>query len=300
MRGTDTRSRGCPVPAGVVLTAAALVAALAAPPGVPATAAMLTSTGTATAPVTTAAACASGTPFATALAATTPAPAFWWRFAEAAGATTVADSGSGGLDGQVAGSSPATGVRLGDPGLPQCDSTGAVRLLGDPTGATGYVVLPAARTEPATMTVAVWLQAAPGTTGGLLGFGDASAGPSAVSDRVLALDSAGRVTFRFETATGPVSVRSSVSDDVTDGTPHLVVATVTPAGGGQHDVRLYLDGTSIDSTSGVVLATAFTGYWRTGDPAGPGADATVDELALWEGGALTQTDIAALAAADHW
>lgn len=296
---TDTPSRGCPVPVGVVLTAAVLLAALVAPSGMSSTTAMLTSTGTATAAVTTAAACASGTPYATALGTTTPAPDLWWRFGEAAGATTVADA-AGGPDGQVAGTDPAAALRLGDPGLPQCDTTGRLALLGDPGGATGFVVHPAARTEPAQMALAVWLRAAPGTTGGLFGFGDSDSTTSATSDRVLSLDSASRVTFRVETATGPVSVRSSVSDDVADGAPHLVVATVTPAGGGEHDVRLYVDGTSVDSASGLVLSTAFTGYWRTGDPAGTGADAQLDELALWEGGAPTPTDIAALAAADHW
>jgi hypothetical protein len=281
-----------------LLTAAVLLVALAATPGVPATGAWLSSTGTATASVTSAAACASGTPYATAVQAT--APSLWWRFGEDAGATTVADDGPDGLDGQLAGTDPAAATTLGAAGLPECDTTGALQLGGDPTGDTGYVVLPVARPEPTTMSVAVWLQAAPGAGGGLLGFGDSATGLSASADRVLALDSSGRVTFTVLTSTGPVEVRSSTTDDVTDGTPHLVAATVSPAGGGEHDIRLYVDGERVDEATGQVLATGFPGFWRTGDPRGPGADAVVDELTLWEGGALTEPEIAALAAADHW
>lgn len=297
MSAADTASRGSRVPAVVTLTAAALLLALGGP-GLSATGAWVTSSGTATVAVTSAVACASGSPYASAVQAS--APSLWWRFGEAVGAPSVADAGPDGLDGQVAGTNPGAALALGQPGLPQCDTSGALALQGDPTGDTGYVVLATARPEPGTMTVAVWLQTTSTAGGGLVGFGDAAVGLSGATDRVLALDPAGRVTFTVQTATGPVVVRSSTSDGVADGAPHLVVATTTPAGVGEHDITLFVDGYRVDQATGQVLTTPFTGYWRTGDPRGPGAAAVVDELALWEGAALTEPEIAALAAADHW
>lgn len=297
MPAADTASRGSRLPAVVALTAAALLLALGGP-GVSATGAWLSSSGTASVAVTSAAACASGSPYASAVQAS--APSLWWRFGEAAGSLTVDDAAPGGLDGQVVGTNPSAALALGQPGLPQCDTTGALALQADATGDTGYVVLATARPDPATMTVAVWLQSTSTAGGGLVGFGDAAAGPSGVSDRVLALDPAGRVTFTVQTATGPVVLSSSTSDAITDGAPHLVVATTAPAGLGEHDITLFVDGYRVDQATGQVLTAPFTGYWRTGDPRGPGAAATVDELALWEGAALTEPEIAALAAANHW
>jgi hypothetical protein len=282
------------VAAGILLTAL-VGAALGVDNGPQPTAALLTGHGEAATNVRTAPACASGTPYQQYLQALAPGPTLWWRFGEAAGAASAADASGNGNPGTV------IGAQLGGAGLVQCDATGALGLPGGGPD-TGLVYLPGSRPAPKQLTVALWLQAAPGSAGGLFTFADAAASTATTTDRSVAITAAGRVSFTIETTSGTTQLSSSVVDgDVADGRPHLVVATLGPgAGVGVHDVRLYLDGQPVDGATGLTLPPSYTGYWRTGSGTGAAAPAALDEISLWEGAALDATQVAALAAADHW
>lgn len=296
---TDAASSGLRVVAAATVLLVATVTGLLGPGEVGSTRAALTAKADASTQVTTAAACASGTPYVTHVAALPTQPTFWWRFGEAVGATTVADSSPNSSAGTVAGTAPASGVTLGDPGLLECDTSGSLRLLPAAAG-TGFVVLPAPRTAATTLTIALWVRAAPGAVGGLLTFADSAAGTATVADRSLTIDASGRAVVTVLTDSGPVEVRTTMATPVTDDTPHLLVATLAPGAPGRHDLRLYLDGAPADVATDLVLAGAYPGYWRTGSATGPTADSQVDEIAVWEGSAMGQTQVADLAAADHW
>ncbi len=290
------RSAARPVLAAVVATAAVALA----PVSVGSTGALFGSRGTATTTITTAEACASGpdAPYATHVASLADAPRLWWRFGEAAGATTVADAAGGDDEGAVVGSSPADALTFGVPGLPECDDTGALQQAASPAG-TGLVAVPTPHAAPATYTVALWVRAGAGASGGLAAFGDSATDASTSAPIALALDAQSRAALVVASSTGPVVVRSSVMDALADGRPHLLVAT-SDAAGGEADLVLYLDGVPVDSATGVVLPTPGPGHWQTGGGDGPSARAVLDELMVWEGVALTAGQVADLHAADHW
>ncbi len=300
MSSTSSRSSRRSL-AVVALGATAAFAVACVPAALGTTGAFFTSNGTAALSIGTAAACAHGpdAPYAATLAGSAPTPTFWWRFAEPPGASTVADATGAGNTGNIAGTAPATGVELGAPGLVQCDATGALAQHASPAG-TGFVALPTQRTRPGEITVALWVRAQPGATGGLVAFGDAATGPSGATDLVLGLDASSRAAFTVRTTTGAQTVRSSVIDDVSDGDPHLIVASLRATGGGERAASLYVDGTQVDTAGGLTLAPAIDGYWQTGGGDGDAAAAVIDELAVWEGGVLTPAEIESLYRADHW
>lgn len=273
-----------------VLLTAGLAGALGLDHGPTPTAATFTSRSSAQTTVTTAAACASGTPYATYVAAMAASPTLWWRFAEGALTSTVADSSGNSLAGNVIG----TGVAFGtvSSGIPQCDTTLAALLPADDTG-TDFVVLPASRTAPATMTIAFWVRAAAGATGDLVSLTDANVGLPSVVERAVGIDAAGNATFTVRTASGPgVVLRSGMP--VTDSAAHLLVSTLS----GGHAV-LYVDGVQVDQVAGLPLPPApAPEYWRTGGTTQAGA--WLDEVAIWEGTALSGSQVGALAGSDHW
>lgn len=246
------------------------------------------------------------------------APTFSWRFAEPDPVTTVIDATGDGPDGVVVG---GAGLTFGPAtaGLIQCEDTHGLALDGQPTS-DGFVVQPTAVPNPDTFTISAWVQS--GSTGGgwVLGMGSARWGVSSQRDRVLFVDANGQPAFAVGIAprtilTGPV---------VTDGQPHLLVGTL-----GSDGMALYVDGLPVASDSGVTAGAQYTGseptdpppavapptpdghgYWRAGYDAtadlGPAApthdqfDGRVDEVAVWEGRALSATEVADLYAQNHW
>ncbi|WP_433202173.1 LamG domain-containing protein [Dactylosporangium sp. CS-047395] len=136
-------------------------------------------------------------------------------------------------------------------------------------------------TNPAAVTVEGWFRTRSG--GALIGLQDAPTGPSAFRDRVLYLDSGGRLSFGAYNG-GTVVVRSPAGPVYTDGAWHYAAASLGPAG-----MRLYVDGALVASAANTA-AQSYTGWWRyggcdlTGWPNRPLNDFLVgalDELAVY-------------------
>ena len=103
-------------------------------------------------------------------------------------------------------------------------------------------------------------------------------------------------------STGNVLVTSPAR--VTDNVIHLVVAAFAGT-----TATLYVDGKSVASGTVAAPLPAYAGYWRAGWDQNVAAlitgarnQATVrqDELAIWEGRALSAAEVAALFAGNHW
>ena len=123
-----------------------------------------------------------------------------------------------------------------------------------------------------------------------------------MQDRALLLDRSGRAVLQIATTTGNVLVTSPAR--ITDNLVHLVVATFSGT-----TATLYVDGGVVASGTVAAPRPAYTGYWRAGWDqnvtaliTGARNQATVrqDELAIWEGRALTAPEVAALFAGNHW
>lgn len=280
-----------------LVAAVALVATVV--PVVGTTSAQLTSTASATTSVTTRAACGAGTAYSTLLSSPAYLPSLWWRFSELTGATTVLDASGHTRVGTVSG----TGLTFGtaNAGLVACDTTYAVRQAGA-AASTGFVASTAPVTSPTTFTIATWIRSASLTGGRIVGFGDSATAGSTVQDRALLLDRSGRVVLQVATTTGNVLVTSPAR--VTDNVLHLVVATVSGTG-----LALYVDGRQVATGTVASPRAPYTGYWRAGWDQNVAAVITgarnqaavrQDELAIWEGRALTAPEVAALFAGNHW
>ncbi|WP_250032941.1 LamG domain-containing protein [Paractinoplanes maris] len=156
-------------------------------------------------------------------------------------------------------------------------------------------------------TVECLIRVGPGHSGVIAGF-TPSAIPTGLggttSDRLLYVDSAGKVRFGLLHSGTPVTVASAATVD--DGAWHHITASVGPitgtgaiAAGG---LRLSLDGT-VTSNAAVTAATASTGIWRWGGapllpldtwpaaPANPYLTGTIDELAVYDKQLTDQDDL---------
>ncbi|MEV6599916.1 LamG domain-containing protein [Actinoplanes sp. NPDC051346] len=127
-------------------------------------------------------------------------------------------------------------------------------------------------------TVEAWFRAGLGGGGQFIGF-SSSQTSSTTSDRVLYLDSGGRLSFGVGTAT----IRSAAAYDDTEW--HHAAASVGPAG-----LRLWVDGVRVATDTSVTSGPAFSGYWRwggallSGRPNRPANDyfvGTLDEVAVY-------------------
>lgn len=289
--------------AGVVL-ATAMTAAMA--PGFGATSALLSGQATAAATITATPVCASGTAaYATAMAAMTPAPAFWWRFDTAAGGATVNDFAP---TGAPTGANPGSVTQVGAPavrgitfgtagsGVINCDTTFGMLTAGAPS--TGFVVLPARRRSPTTFTLSLWVKVPAGASGRLLGFGSSPTTASGTQDRALGVDATGHVTFTLNKAPVGTVVLTSPGA-INDGKAHFLVATLAPG-----TATLYVDGavaaTSSTNTPVGPLRARYNGYWRVGYDSPGQCAGDLDEVAVWEGTALTAAQVTALAGSNHW
>lgn len=275
----------------------AIVASVA--PLVGTTSAQFTSSASATTAASTRAACGGGTPYATLLGSPAYLPSVWWRFSEITGTTTVTDVSGHGRTGTVTGSGVTFGTA--NTGLVTCDTTYAMRQLGN-AGSNGRVVSATPVTSPTTLTIATWIRSTSLNGGRVVGFGSSATGGSAVQDRALLLDRSGRAVFQVATTTGNVLLTSPAR--ITDNALHLVVATLSGTA-----ARLYVDGVQV--AAGIVASPrpTYTGYWRAGWDqniatiiTGSRNQAALrqDEVAIWEGQALSGPEITALWGANHW
>ncbi|HWG98457.1 MAG TPA: LamG-like jellyroll fold domain-containing protein, partial [Pilimelia sp.] len=154
--------------------------------------------------------------------------------------------------------------------------------------------------NPSAFTVSGWFRAT-GTAGGsLIGFSSSTTAMSGDStDRVVYLDSGGRITFAVSPA-GVQSVRSTAAYN--DGAWHHVAASLGAGG-----MRLYVDGVQVAGNASVTSAGNVSGYWRwggtrlTGLPNAPGSSyfvGTLDEVAVF-GSQLTDRQVAIHYHANH-
>ncbi len=278
---------------------AGLVALVALSSTLGTTSARLTSAGVATVTTSTRAACAGGAPYATQLMTAAYSPTLWWRFANLTGTATVADASGHANTGSVVG----TGLTFGTAtiGLVSCDTTYAMRQPGAATS-VGFVTTSTAAVAPTTLTIATWIRTTALTGGRIVGFGSSSVGGSTQQDRALLLDRSGRVVFHLAVTTGHLLITSPAT--VANGTAHLVVATLSGT-----SAALYVDGVRVASAPSIGLAPVYVGYWRAGweqniatliPTARNQANVRQDEVAIWEGRALSGSEVSSLWVANHW
>jgi len=284
---------------GRLVAAGALVALVLAGTTMGTTSAQLTAATSATATSSTRAACASGTPYATLLASPAMLPTLWWRFDNLTGTPTVTDLSGHGNNGTVVGTGLTFGVA--NVGLVTCDATYSLRQPGA-AASTGFVATPTQRAAPTTLTIATWVRSTALTGGRIVGFGDSAAAGSTVQDRALFLDRSGRVVFQVRTTTGNLLLTSPAA--ITNNAVRLVVATLSGT-----SAALYVDGVRVASSLVISPAPAYAGYWRAGWDQNVAAIIPTsrnqaalrqDELAIWEGRALSDTEVTALWAGNHW
>ena len=170
-----------------------------------------------------------------------------WRLGEPVGSTRTYDW-AGGDDLTVPSS-----VRLGTAGA----------VTGDPNTAATFQNSAFSRlvsTEnvagPDTFSVETWIK---GTGAGrIVGFGNnnSASGTSTSTDRLLYVDSGGRLSFGVNNGTRS-TLRSPARVD--NGAWHHVVATLGSGG-----MQLFVDGVRVTNRADVTAGQAYNGYWRIG------------------------------------
>jgi PKD repeat protein len=171
----------------------------------------------------------------------------FWRLGEAAGSTTSYDWASG------ADLSVPSAVRLGGAGAITGDANRSATFQ---NSASSRLVSPQNIAGPDTFTVEAWIK---GTgTGRIVGFGNnnTATGTSTATDRLLYVDSGGRLTFGVNNGSR-ATLRSP--GRVNNGTWHHVAGSLGPDG-----MRLFVDGVRVGSRTDVTTGQAFNGYWRIG------------------------------------
>lgn len=134
--------------------------------------------------------------------------------------------------------------------------------------------------NPTSFTVECWFKVGPEHSGPLIGFQSVATGPGGNYDRVLYLDTAGRLRFGLRPG-AQVVLASPLAYN--DGAWHYVAATLGPLGS-----ALYADGLLVASDSNTG-AQSYTGYWRIGngslsgwtDAPSTGLVGTLDEVAVY-------------------
>lgn len=169
-----------------------------------------------------------------------------WRVGEAAGSTLVTDA-------------------IGSAhGTPTSETFGGSSALLNETDtsmagvAASSVVTTTAETAPSTLSVEAWVKTTSARGGRIVGFGDqtGTSNASAITDRVLYLDTSGRPNFMInDTAMRTVTARGAVND----GNWHHVVGTVDSSG-----MQLFVDGVRVARDQRYTTPRTYTGYWRLG------------------------------------
>jgi hypothetical protein len=166
---------------------------------------------------------------------------------------------------------------------------------------TSNAYSPTTFTGPSTFSLELWFRVS-GTLGGhLIGFASAPSGSTTYSDRMVFVDSGGRLSFVTKGTSTLHVVRSPSAYN--DGTWHHMAATMSPTTG----MRLYVDGALVGSLASASNADNYTGYWRAGgsevvgwpnDPASQYLIGTLDEVAVYQK-VLTDSEISAHYEADY-
>ncbi|GGM13299.1 LamG-like jellyroll fold domain-containing protein [Promicromonospora citrea] len=178
----------------------------------------------------------------------------YWRLGEPQGSGTSFDWANG------ADLAVPSAVRLGAAGAIAGDSNGAATFQ---NSAGSRLVSPQRIQGPDTFTVEAWIKG--NGTGRIVGFGNSnsSTGTSSQTDRILYVDSGGRISFGVNDGTRR-ALRSPGRVD--NNAWHHVVGTLGPDG-----MKLYVDGALVDQRAATTRGQAITGYWRIG----------ADTLANW-------------------
>ncbi|GAA2996056.1 signal peptidase I [Actinokineospora diospyrosa] len=145
--------------------------------------------------------------------------------------------------------------------------------------------------NPSTFTTEAWFRTASPWGGLITGFYSTVSASSTSRDRVVYLDSTGKLVF----AVNPSTIKSiSSTSSYNDGAWHHVAASLGAAG-----MKLYVDGNLVAQDATTTTAQNFTGYWRWGGgglpsyPNRPLSDylvGTIDEVAVF-GSQLTDAQV---------
>jgi hypothetical protein len=151
-------------------------------------------------------------------------------------------------------------------------------------GSTNAYMNAVTATAPTAFTLECWFRAGGTASGLLMGLFATQTGSSGSRDRLVYLDSGGKLTFGVSPSGTPITIRSSAT--YTDGAWHHVAATGGPAG-----LHLYVDGSEVAADTATTTAASGSGYWRWGG-GDPGATwpnrpsnlyftGTLDEVAFY-------------------
>ena len=215
-------------------------------------------------------------------------PTAYWRLDEPAGPTAFDYTGAGydATGGTGVTWNAAGGVGDGDAAVTLAGTSASILPSANPSG------VPAA--APNTFTLEAWFKTTSTTGGKIIGFGDKTNGSSAVVDRNLYLDNAGRVLFGVNPGTKKVLVSSQ---SFNDGQWHQATATL-----GAQGQRLYVDGVLMGRDVTTTTAAAnLLGQWVVGGdtlsgwtnaPTSRYFTGSLDDVAVY-GAALTATEVKA-------
>ncbi|GAA0798822.1 LamG domain-containing protein [Spirilliplanes yamanashiensis] len=190
-------------------------------------------------------------------------------------------------------------LTAGVPGALQGAQQGQQASTAVAFGGAGVAWNPQSYASPAAATIEAWFRVSPGAGGTLAAFSTDPASMTTTADRLLYVDSGGRLTF----GVAPGGTRTTIRTDeaVDDGDWHHVAASYGTAG-----MKLAVDGV-LRKTGAATSALAATGYWRWGGanlalwPNRPVSDhltGTLDEAAIFST-QLNDQQIARHYAANH-
>lgn len=170
-----------------------------------------------------------------------------WRLGESDGSSTTYDW-AGGADLTV-----PSAVRLGTAGAVAGDPNTAATFR---NSSSSRLVSPTSAPAPDMFSLEAWVK----TTGNgrIVGYGNSnsSTGTSNTTDRLLYVDSGGRVTFGVYDGSAD-TLRSPGRVD--DGAWHHLVGTL-----GADGMQLFVDGAPVADRADVTAGQAYDGYWRIG------------------------------------
>ncbi|TDN90828.1 PKD domain-containing protein [Microbacterium sp. BK668] len=212
------------------------------------------------------------------------APTHYWRLGETTGTRLYDDVGD----------APGTllSLTLASAGALTNDADGAVTSAG---GSNPRMTTTDAETAGTTASVEAWVKTTSTRGGRIVGYGNSSTGTStsALTDRVLYLDSSGRANFAInDGAYRTVFSRGSIND----GQWHHLVGTVGSGG-----MELYVDGIRVGRDQSATTPKTYEGYWRIGAdqttgfanrPSDAALAGSIDDVAVYSK-ALSKSDIQA-------
>ena len=172
-------------------------------------------------------------------------PQSYWRLDESAAANGLVDS-SGADDLQAQGN-----VSMGQNGSLAGDSNKAVTLAGN------QLFNPTRQKRTDSFSLELWFKASGLQRGRLMGYGSATTGSSAKSDRLLYLNNQGQLYFGVQERGTKRTVNGT--RNYTDNRWHHAVATL-----GNNGMNLFVDGALVASRATTKTALEMEGYWRIG------------------------------------